>query len=103
MAGFGTAEATLGDLESSSFESEADAMAALTQAAIAVNQDIQQGSAEFAAEGFVGGLGDKLKKILERLFKFVKKIATEWGALSYSVGVSLTGVSISVEWAGPKG
>ena len=95
-------EMLLDGMDTSSFESEEDAAAALAEAALSVNQAIASSSSDLSAQGFIGGIGDKLRKIIKKLVAFVKKVATEWGAISYSVGVSLTGVSVSVEWAGPK-
>ena len=49
------------------------------------------------------GVGDKLRERIRRLVALIKKVATEWGAIHYSIGVSLEGLSLSVEWAAPKG
>jgi hypothetical protein len=95
-------EYTLTTLENKEYADVDDAMAALVTATVSVNRAIEEDTAQFAPEGFVGDLGDKLREIIRRLAAFVKKIATQWGAISYSIGVSLTGVSVSVEWAGPK-
>jgi hypothetical protein len=95
-------EMLLDTLETKTFADEADAMAELTTAAIAINYEIEAAAAASTRAEFLGDLGDKIRKWIRKLVAIVKKIATEWGAISYSVGVSLTGVSVSVEWAGPK-
>jgi hypothetical protein len=104
MAGFGTkAEELLQRLESETFENEADAVASLVEVTIALNVDISdeiRGSGDSLVA--MGGISDKLKEIIKRLVALLKKIASEYGAFSYSIGVSLTGVELSVEWAGPK-
>ena len=64
------------------------------------NHEIESaGSDAFVTDG----VGDKLREWIRRLVALIKKVATEWGAIHYSIGVSLEGLSLSVEWAGPKG
>jgi hypothetical protein len=92
----------LDSLETKSFEDEADALAQLTTAALAINHQIEAATADGVRTEFLGDPGDKIRKWIRKLVAIVKRVATEWGAISYSIGVSLTGVSVSVEWAGPK-
>lgn len=95
-------ERLLESMESGSSADPADAMAGVASLAIAINREIDGAQPQLATEGFFGDIGEKIKKWIRRLVAIVKEIATKWGALSYSIGVSLTGVSVSVEWAGPK-
>ena len=75
-------------------------MATLTSLGISINHEIESaGSDAFTT----AGIGDRLRDWIRRSVALIKKVATEWGAIHYSVGVSLTGLSLSVEWAGPKG
>ena len=75
-------------------------MAALTSLGISINHELESaGSDAFSTDD----VGDRLREWIRRLVALIKKIATEWGAIHYSIGVSLTGLSMSVEWAGPKG
>ena len=99
MAGVDT-EMLLQQAEAAVFEDESEAMATLTSLAISINHELEAAG----SDAFVtADVGDKLREWIRRLVALIKKIATEWGAIHYSIGVSLTGVSLSVEWAGPKG
>jgi len=92
-------EALLRLAEAATFKDEGEAMAALTSLGISINHELESaGSDAFITTD----VGDKLREWIRRLVALIKKIATEWGAIQYSIGVSLTGLSLSVEWSGPK-
>lgn len=96
-------ESFLDELQQSDFKDVGDAMGGLTAAIAAVNTEIT--SMDVGTEGFLalGGKGDRIRNWLKRLWALVKKIATQFGAISYSVSIGFpAGVSVDFEWAGPK-
>jgi hypothetical protein len=96
----GDTEMLLQQAEAATFDDVGEAMATLTSLGISINHEIESaGSDAFVTDG----VGDKLREWIRRLVALIKKVATEWGAIHYSIGVSLEGLSLSVEWAGPKG
>jgi hypothetical protein len=80
------------------FTDQVEAMTKLTTMVVAINSGLDS---EVAASG--GGLSERLREWIRKLVALVKRIAEEFGAISYSIGVSLTGVTASIEWAGPQG
>jgi hypothetical protein len=101
QSGEGRVEALLQELGTRRFHDEADAAAALAELTIEVNWEIDR---TLQSGGEPRGPGwERIREIIRKVYEFLKRVANEYGAISYSIGVSLTGLSVSVEWRGPKG
>ncbi len=94
-------EQMLQELGSRRFEDDVEAAAAMVQISIAANLEID--------EAIQRGTGttrepdwERIRELIEKALKFLKEFAAKYGGFSYSIGVSLTGLAVSVEWRGPK-
>jgi hypothetical protein len=91
-------EAWLGELERRSYTSVDDAATDMVELLIKTNLEIEL---TLRQAGAAESPWDKLREYIRRAVEFIKKIAMDFGAISYSIGVSLTGLDASVEWSGP--
>lgn len=48
-----------------------------------------------------GGLADKLRKAIDKFTEMLTEICSLTGAISFSIGVSFTGLSIAVNFSSP--
>jgi hypothetical protein len=98
------ADQRLDDLAAGSYADEGDALAAITEAISIINGEItaQQARATLPDAEGLAGIGDVIRKWIEKLARMVKAIADQFAAMSYTIGVSWpAGVSVSITWT-PK-
>jgi HEPN domain-containing protein len=93
-------EQLLQELESRRFADDVEAAAAMVQMAIETNLEIDR-TLERGNGTTRGPEWERLLELIKKVLKFLKDIAKKYGAVSYSIGVSLTGLDMSVEWSGP--
>ena len=96
----GSLEQLLQELGSRRFADDVEAAAAMVQMAIETNLAIDR-TLERGNGTTRGPEWERLLELIKKVLKFLKDIAQKYGAVSYSIGVSLTGLDMSVEWSGP--
>lgn len=90
-------EAWLGELEARTYSSSEDATVDMAELVLRTNIEIEQ---ELRRAGTAELPWDKIREWIKRAVEFIREIAKKLGALHYSIGVSLTGLSASIEWSG---
>lgn len=100
-------DARIETLTEQEFDTPGEALAAATEVSAIINSSIaaeQQRVGDVGTLSALGGdLGDKLRKWLDKLEQLVKKIAAQFGALSYSLTVGWPlGVSVTITWSPPS-
>jgi hypothetical protein len=91
-------DAQLLTLEHRDWRSPSEALAAIAEVTASVNAQLASASQTY---GVTGGdvVPDRLEHWIERLSAVAADVARVFGALSYSVGVSIPGgVSVSISW-----
>ena len=96
MSGQEGFEAWLGELETRTYSSSEEATVDMAELVLRTNVEIE----ELRRAGTAELPWDKIREWIKRAVEFIKEIAKKLGALHYSIGVSLTGLSASIEWSG---
>jgi hypothetical protein len=94
MSGDEGLEKWLAELETRSYGSVDEASTDMAELLVWANRQI-----EIELHGTSVPDWDSLREIIRRALAFVRKVATEFGAAGYSIGVSIPpGLEASVEW-----
>ena len=94
MSGHEGFETWLAGLETKSYESVDEAATDMAELLVRANQQI-----ELEIHGESEPRWDSLREIIRRALAFVRRVATEFGAAGYSIGVSIPpGLDASVNW-----
>ena len=90
-------DAWMAQLEARAFTSVDEAAATMVELLVRTNREIE---IEVREPGTTGPGWERLREIIRKAVELIRKIAQEFGAVSYSIGVSMTGgLEASVEWS----
>lgn len=96
MSGQEGFETWLAELDTGTYASSEEATTAVAeivlQTNVAIQEELRRGTTELP--------WDKIREWIKQAVERIKEIAKKLGALHYSIGVSLTGLSASIEWSG---